>query len=84
MLCLTKELHGKGNIFVLDSVFCVLQGLVKIKKKGVYGAAIIKKRQCWTKNINGNNIMSHFTKKDVGDIYALCSDLENVPFMSSL
>ena len=45
MLLLTKNLPVTGNIVVLYSSFCVLQGLVDINKKGIYGAALINKRQ---------------------------------------
>ena len=38
MLHLTKMLHGTGKIVVLDSGFCVPQGLVDMKKKG---------QRCW-------------------------------------
>ena len=31
---LTKNLHGIYNIVLLDSGFCVLQGLVDVKKEG--------------------------------------------------
>ena len=53
MLCLTKMLHRTGNIDVSDSGFCVLQILVDIKKKGVYGAALIKKMWYWPRYIDG-------------------------------
>ena len=48
MLCLTKMIHGTGNIVVLDYGFCVIHGLVDMKKKGVYGVTLIKKRRYWT------------------------------------
>ena len=45
MLRLTKNIHGTGNIVVLDSGLCVMQGLVYITKKSVYGDALIEKRR---------------------------------------
>ena len=42
MLHPMKMLHGAGDIVVLDSGFCVLRGLVDIKKKGLYGTDILR------------------------------------------
>ena len=42
-LHLTEPVWGTGKIVVLDSGFCVLQGLIELKKKGVYAHALIKK-----------------------------------------
>ena len=44
LLCLTKSVWSSGKVFVLDSGFCVLQAIVELKKKGVFAAALIKKR----------------------------------------
>ena len=43
LLHLTEPVWGTGKLVVLDSGFCVLQGLVELKKKGVYAHALIKK-----------------------------------------
>ena len=43
LLCLTKPMWGTEKLVVLDSGFCALQGLVELKKKGVYTHALIKK-----------------------------------------
>ena len=74
MLCLTKNLHGTGKSF-LDSYLCVLQGLEDIKKKGVYGSDILRKRRYQPHYIDGEEIKSHFTYKDVEDVDSLCGDI---------
>ena len=74
MLCLTKNLHGTGKSF-LDSYLCVLQGLEDIKKKGVYGSDILRKRRYQPHYIDGEEIKSHFTYKDVGDVDSLCGEI---------
>ena len=79
ILRLTKKLHGTGKILVLDSGSCVLQGLVDIKKKGIYGATIGKKRRYFPRYINGEKIKPHFTDKAMGAVDALHDELENVP-----
>ena len=43
LLHLTEPVWGTGKIVVLDSGFCVLQGLIELKKKEVYAHALIKK-----------------------------------------
>ena len=42
---LTRQLWHTSKAVILDSRFCVLQGLVKLRKKGVFAAALIKKRR---------------------------------------
>ena len=43
LLQLTKPVWSTGEVFVLDSGFCVLQAIVKLKKRGLFAAALIKK-----------------------------------------
>ena len=43
LLHLMKSQFGTGKTVVLDSGFCVLQGLVELKKNGIYVHALIKK-----------------------------------------
>ena len=45
MLHLTQPIHWAGRVVVFDSGFCVLQGLVVLKKVGVFAHALIKKQQ---------------------------------------
>ena len=45
MLRLTKNLHGAGGNFMLYDGLYVLQGLVDINKKGVYGDNLVSKRR---------------------------------------
>ena len=56
---------------VLDSGFCVLKGIVELKKRGVYASALIKKWKYWPKYIKGDAIKEHFDDKDVGDCMML-------------
>ena len=65
---------------MLDSGFCVLQGIVELRKRGVFGAALIKKRRYWPKHIEGDRIKAHFEDKAVGDVDALAGVLDEVPF----
>ena len=80
LLCLTRSLWGTGKIVVLDSGFCVLKSIIELKKKGVFSAALIKKRRYWPKYIDGDGIKSHFHNKKVGDVDALPGTLDEIPF----
>ena len=81
MLCLTKPVWGTGKLVVLlDSGFYVLQGLVELKKKGVYAHALIKKRRYWLKHVPGDDIIAHFAEKKVGETDAIHGELDSIPF----
>ena len=67
LLRLCKSLYGSGTIVVLDSGFCVLQGLVELRKVGVYASAVIKKRRYWPRHIDGAAIDAHMASKAVGE-----------------
>lgn len=66
LLRISKSLWHTGKFVVLDSGFYVLNGLVELKKVGVYAAALIKKRQYWPKHIDGDAFKSHFDDKPIG------------------
>ena len=80
LLCLSKPVHGTGKIFVLDSGFCVLQGLIELKKMGCFAHALIKKQRYWLKHILGDEVIAHFTDKEIGDADAISGILDEVPF----
>ena len=80
LLRLTKSLWASGKVVVLDSGFCVLQGIIELKKKGVFAAALIKKRQYWPKHIDGDRIKSYFDDKLIRYVDALPGRKDGVPF----
>ena len=47
LLRLTKPVWSTGNVFVLDSGFCVLKAIVELRNKGLFAASLIKKRWYW-------------------------------------
>ena len=57
-----------------------MQGIVELKKRGVYASALIKKRRYWPKYIKGDDIKSHFDGKDVGDCDAWKGQMDEVDF----
>jgi len=77
---LTKSLWGTGKLVILDSGFCVVKGLVELKRKGVFASALIKKRRYWPKYIDGDAIKSHFEGAEVGSADALRGSVDNIDF----
>ena len=77
LLHLTEPVRGSGRVFVLDSGFCVLQAIVELWKKGVFTVALIKKHHYWPKYIPGDNIISHFAEKGIGESDTLQGMLDN-------
>jgi Transposase IS4 len=59
----TEQIWGSGKVVVIDSGFCVLKGLIELRKQGVFGAAIVKKRRYWPKYVNGDEIKTDFDGK---------------------
>ena len=51
---------------ILDSVLCVLEGLIELIKVDVFAGALIKKRIYWSKHIKGDMIEKNFQYKEVG------------------
>ena len=71
LLDLCESIFHFCMIVILDSGFCVLVTIVKLKKRGVFASALIKKRRYWSKHVNGDQINSHFDDKDIGDADSL-------------
>ena len=67
-------------IVILDSGFCVLRAIIELKKRGVYVSALIKKRKCWPKYIDGGSIDAHFEGKEIDNKDSLPGKMHNVPF----
>ena len=80
LLRVLEPLFAKGMTVILDSGFCVLKGIIELKKQGVYASALIKKRKYWPKHIKGDDIKAHFDGKDVGDCDSWKGVMEEVPF----
>ncbi|KAL7571289.1 hypothetical protein ACA910_008942 [Epithemia clementina (nom. ined.)] len=80
MLRVLSPIFAKGLVVILDSGFCVLKGIVELKKRGVYASALIKKRRYWPKFIRGEEIKQHFNNKQVGDCDAWKGSMDEVKF----
>jgi len=65
---------------VFDSGFCVFQALIEVKKKGLFAAAVIKKRRYWPKHIDGEAINSKLRDEPIGTQTALPGVFDGVHF----
>lgn len=80
LLRLTQSIWYSGKVIILDSGFCVLKGLIELKKKGLYASALIKKRRYWPKHVKGDDVKEHFADKAVGEADAWYGIFENHPW----
>ena len=78
LLRLTKPIWGSSKVIVLDSGFCVLKGIVELRKRGTFAAALVKKRRYWSKFVKGEDIKEHFRTKEVGTVDAMKGELDSV------
>ena len=56
MLHMCEFLFGQLKVVISDSSFCVMEGILELRKRGVFAAALIKKRRDWPKYIKGDEI----------------------------
>ena len=69
--CMMKSYFATGRYVILDNGFCVLKGLIKLMKKGIFVCAIIKKRRYWPSMVPGIEIGDNFGKMEVGETDAI-------------
>ncbi len=67
-----------GKYVVLDSGFCILKGIIELKKHGVYACALIKKRRFWPTIIPGDEIDHHMEESEVGTCKAMKGEIDGV------
>ena len=68
LLRMCKSLYNAGKFVILESGFCVLKGLIKLIKVGVFVGSLIKKQRYWPKHIKGDMIDTHFKTKRLGKL----------------
>ena len=56
VLWLTRILWSTGKAVIMDSGFCVLKRLLKMRKRGGYGSALIKEMRYWSRGFHGDDI----------------------------
>jgi len=61
-----SSLFSTGKCVIMDSGFCVLDALTRLRNFGVYALIMIKKKKSWPRGIDGEAIKSHMEPKAVG------------------
>ena len=78
LLRVLEPIFTRGNVVILDSGFCMLKGIVELKKHGVYASALIRKWKYWPKYIKGDAIRDNFKNKNVCDCDSWKGTMEEV------
>lgn len=80
LLRMLKSYFATGKYVVLDSGFCVLKGIVELRKRGLFSCALIKKRRYWPTLVPGDTMQQYFEEMDVGDTDAVSGTLDGIPY----
>ena len=60
-----KSYFATGRYVILDSGFCVLKGLIQLRKEGISTCAVIKKRRYWPSMVPGKDMNENFVGVEV-------------------
>ena len=71
MLRCTRSICICAKVVIMNSGLCVIKGFAELQKKGVFGAALIKKHRYWPANIKGDTIDANFSLKEMGNVDAV-------------
>ncbi|KAG7359040.1 transposase IS4 [Nitzschia inconspicua] len=75
-----RERVPPANAGAGKTCFCVLQGLIELRKIGIFASAVIKKRRYWPKHVPGGILDQHMSTKQVGEVDSLKGELDNIPY----
>ena len=56
MLRLTIEIRRTEKAVIMVNILCVLKGIAEMRKRGVYGSALIKRDAIWPRGVHGDGI----------------------------
>jgi len=80
LLRLTRSIWGAGKVVILDSGFCVLQGIIRLKINGVFALSLIKKRRYWGKGVPGDAMNDRLKGKPIGSTDAIHGKKDGVNY----
>ena len=80
LLRLCKPLYATGKVVILDSGFCVVKALIWLRIRGVFAAAVIKKRRYWPRYIKGDEINAHMEDKEVGECDCMRGNMDRIKY----
>jgi hypothetical protein len=82
LLRMLQSYFHTARYIVLDSGFCVLKAIIELRKNGLFGFALIKKRRYWPAGVPGDAMQSFFDEDgvNVGDNHAISGTMDGVPY----
>ena len=75
-----RTIFFTGKVVILDSGFCVLKAIVKLRSYGVYASALIKKRRYWPTLVKGDLIEEKMNEKEIGQSDAITGYLDSTKY----
>ena len=79
MLQICEPIYSTGKCVVLESGFCVSNGIKALLEFGVYAAELTKKRKYWPKGVPGYTIDQYFSERYVTYVDMLEAITEDGP-----
>ena len=80
MLRMLKSYFGTGKYVILDSGFCILKALIKLKRHGIFACDLIKKQRFWPTGVPGKSIDQYMAGRKVGDVDDVQGTMEDMPY----
>ena len=68
MLCMCEPVFYTKKNVVVDSGFCVENGIFELAAKGVYAGALVKKHRYWPQIVPADIVDRHSVDKVIGDV----------------
>lgn len=81
VLRMTESLQSTGTVVIMDSAFCVLQGLAELGKRGVFAATVVKKKKYWPRGVPGDEILAYMEHKPVGQLMTRLGSIDEIPML---
>ena len=69
MVQMKNPIWGTGKVVIMDRRFYILEGLIFMVEKGVFGSVLIQKRRYCTKGVPEVYIIWNIQQMEVGDLY---------------
>ena len=63
-----NPLRGMVKLVFMESGFYVMEGIILMTEKGVFGLELIKKQCYWPKGIPSEEMIHNTQRKEVGDV----------------
>ena len=75
---MTKSYFSTSRYVIIDYGFCVLKGLIQLRKKGVFPCAVTKRIRYWPARVPGKDTVDNFWEVEVGETDAIQGTFDDV------